>query len=77
MQTLTAHTPTAIPTTARDAEVGPLGARIDMVDVDAVLSFLSISEQSLLDLINQGTLAAYDLGEGLRFRALDVIDLAV
>ncbi|MEQ8719343.1 MAG: helix-turn-helix domain-containing protein [Acidimicrobiales bacterium] len=49
---------------------------IDLVDDRAVMATLGVSRHELCELVEEGRLAAYDLGGNLRFRALDVAALA-
>ena len=46
---------------------------IDMLTPTQVCDELHLDEASLLDLVNRGHLAAYDLGGHIRFRATDVV----
>jgi len=54
----------------------PPALSIDMLAVDATCAALRIEYAGLLRLVSKGELAAYDLGEGLRFRARDIKALA-
>lgn len=49
---------------------------IDMLNPVQVCERLALSRDGLRDLVNNGTLAAYDLGDGIRFRAAHVQTLA-
>jgi len=45
---------------------------IDMLNLAQTCQRLAISPAGLLDLVNRGELAAYAMGEGIRFRASQV-----
>ena len=45
---------------------------IDMVTPGEVCRRLALSESALIELVNQGRLAAYNLGGHLRFKVRDV-----
>ena len=46
---------------------------VDMLTPTQVCVELGLDEVGLLDLVNHGHLAAYDLGGNIRFRARDVV----
>jgi len=45
---------------------------IDMLDPTQTCERLALAPAGLLDLVNRGELAAYDLGDGIRFRTTHV-----
>lgn len=49
---------------------------IDMLTPAQACDRLALGEHDLLASVNRGDLAAYDLGEGIRFRTADVQRLA-
>jgi len=46
---------------------------IEMVSPAQVCTQLCLDEQRLLDMVNDGQLAAYDFGGEIRFKTLDVV----
>ena len=54
-----------------EAPVQP-SSTIDMLTPAQTCSQMSLDEQGVLDLVNTGRLAAYNLGGNIRFRASDV-----
>ena len=46
---------------------------IDMVTPAQVCTQLCLDEHDLLDMVNHGKLAAYDIGGEIRFKAIDVV----
>lgn len=53
-----------------------MSTNIDMLKPEEVCDQLALSFDALLSAVNSGELAAYDLGEGVRFRAVEVSLLA-
>ena len=52
------------------------GAGIELCDPTAACDLLDVDDDDLLDLVNRGRLAAYDLDGAIRFRVDHVNDLA-
>lgn len=48
---------------------------IDMLTPAQTRTKLHVDDAALISLVNDGRLPAYNLGEGIRFRALDVAAL--
>ena len=46
---------------------------IDMLDPAETCERLRLDDKGLLDLVNGGRLAAYDLGGNIRFKVADVV----
>jgi hypothetical protein len=46
---------------------------IDMVTPAQVCTLLCLDERDLLDMVNQGQLAAYNIGGEIRFKTIDVV----
>lgn len=68
---------TIIQTTAVDAREGvEASPDIDLVGPLEACEMLVVDEATLLELVNDGQLAAYRLGGHIRFRSTDILNLA-